>query len=91
MKSRTDKGKNDFYVDSKQATTKKGKKNGQIIPQNEVSTNHNHKYRAEEQIIESRVEPASISIKQFLAVARTLAKYCDVGDGKKQKINCQKG
>ena len=91
MKSRADKGKIEYHVDSKQATAKKGKKNGQIIPQNEASTNQNHKYRAEEQIVESRVEPASITVKQFLAVARTLAKYCEVGDGKKSKINCQKG
>lgn len=91
MKSRAEKGRNDINIDSKQATAKKGKKNGQIIPQNETSTNHNHKYRVEEQIIESRVEPASITVKQFLAVARTLAKYCEVGNGKKSKINCEKG
>lgn len=91
MKLRAEKGKNDINIDSKQATAKKGKKNGQIIPQNEASTNQNHRYRAEEQIVESRVEPGSITVKQFLAVARTLAKYCEVGAGKKSKINCQKG
>jgi len=47
MKSRTDKGKTDIHIDSKQATAKKGKKNSDIIPQNEASTNQNHKYRAE--------------------------------------------
>ena len=42
MKSRNDKLRGEYYIDSKQITAKKGKKNNDTFTPNSLSTSHNH-------------------------------------------------
>jgi hypothetical protein len=58
--------KGEYYIDSKQITAKKGRKNNESFTPNSLSTSHNHhKYEKYDDAVQKYNDSESITLKEF--------------------------